>query len=92
MIGQVAQKCQSLPSCIETGLMRFVKEWPLRDTNRTEPFRTVARTRKPSHLGSFGLDQRGTDSHPRQPTPMLLQKADAMFASPDWTLGVKGLG
>jgi ATP-dependent DNA ligase len=36
-------------------------------------------------LSRLGLDQRGTDPHPRQPAPMLLQKADAMFASPDWT-------
>ena len=35
-------------------------------------------------LSRLGLDQRGKDPHPRQPTPMLLQKADAMFPSPDW--------
>ena len=32
----------------------------------------------------FGLDQRGTDPHTRQLVPMLLQKADAVFSSPDW--------
>ncbi len=36
-------------------------------------------------LSRLGLDKRGTDPYPRQPTPMLLQKADAMFSSPDWT-------
>ena len=36
-------------------------------------------------LSRLGLDQRGSDPHPRQPTPMLLQKADALFSSPDWT-------
>lgn len=36
-------------------------------------------------LSRLGLGQRGTDPHPRQPTPMLLQKADIMYASPDWT-------
>ena len=36
-------------------------------------------------LSRLGLDQRGSDPHPRQPAPMLLQKADAMFASADWT-------
>ena len=35
-------------------------------------------------LSHLGLDQRGADSHPRRPTPMLLQRADKMFASPDW--------
>jgi hypothetical protein len=30
-------------------------------------------------LSRLGLDQRGSDPHPRQPAPMLLQKADAMF-------------
>src|SRR5579864_6808486 len=35
-------------------------------------------------LSRLGLDQRGTDPHPRQPAPMLLQRADKMFASPDW--------
>jgi hypothetical protein len=35
---------------------------------------TVARA-----LSRPGLDQRGSDPHPRQPAPMLLQKADAMF-------------
>jgi bifunctional non-homologous end joining protein LigD len=35
-------------------------------------------------LSRLGLDQRGTDAHPRQPAPMLLQRADNMFASPDW--------
>jgi len=32
-------------------------------------------------LSRLGLDQRGTDPHPRQPMPMLPQKADAMFSS-----------
>lgn len=36
-------------------------------------------------LCRLSLDQRGADPHPRQPAPMLLQKADAMFSSPDWT-------
>ncbi len=36
-------------------------------------------------LARLGLDNRGTDPYPRQPTPMLLQNADAMFSSPDWT-------
>ena len=40
---------------------------------------TVARA-----LSRLGLDQRGADPHPHQPTPMLLQRADKMFASPDW--------
>ncbi len=36
-------------------------------------------------LSRHGLEQRGTDPHPRQPAPMLLQKADALFPSPDWS-------
>ena len=36
-------------------------------------------------LSRFGLDQRGTDPFPRQPKPMLLQKANAMISSSDWT-------
>jgi hypothetical protein len=32
----------------------------------------------------FSPGQRGMDPHPRQPTPMSLQKADIMCASPDW--------
>jgi bifunctional non-homologous end joining protein LigD len=36
-------------------------------------------------LSRFNLDQRGDAPFPRQPTPMLLQKADAIFSSPDWT-------
>ena len=36
-------------------------------------------------LPRLGLEQRGSDPHPRQPAPMFLQKADAMFASADWT-------
>ncbi len=36
-------------------------------------------------LSRLGLDQRGMNPHPRQPAPMLLQKADAMLSSPDWT-------
>jgi bifunctional non-homologous end joining protein LigD len=35
-------------------------------------------------LSRVGVDQRGTDPHPRRPAPMLLQQADKMFASPDW--------
>ena len=38
-----------------------------------------------SALSRLGLDQRGLDPHPRQPVPMLLQKADEMLSSPDWT-------
>jgi ATP-dependent DNA ligase len=40
---------------------------------------TVARA-----LSRLGLAQRGVDVHPRQAAPMLLQRADKMFASPDW--------
>ncbi len=40
-------------------------------------------------LYRHGMDQRGSDPHPRQPAPMLLQKADAMFSSPDWTFEPK---
>ncbi len=36
-------------------------------------------------LCRLGLDRRGADPHPRQPAPMLLQKADILYASPDWT-------
>jgi bifunctional non-homologous end joining protein LigD len=35
-------------------------------------------------LSRLGLGQRGADPHPRQPAPMLLQRADKIFASPDW--------
>src|SRR5215471_1939887 len=35
-------------------------------------------------LSRLGLDQRGTDPYPRQPVPMLLQRADKMRASSDW--------
>jgi len=35
-------------------------------------------------LSRLGLDRRGADPHPRQPAPMLLQRADKMVASPDW--------
>jgi bifunctional non-homologous end joining protein LigD len=35
-------------------------------------------------LSRLSLDQRGADPHPRQPAPMLLRRADKMFASPDW--------
>jgi len=35
-------------------------------------------------LSRVGLDKRGADSHPRQPAPMLLQRADQIFASPEW--------
>lgn len=38
---------------------------------------TVARA-----LSRLDLDRRGPDAHPRQPAPMLLQRADKMFASP----------
>jgi hypothetical protein len=34
----------------------------------------------PLALSRLGLDQRGSDPHPRQPAPMLLRKADAMFS------------
>jgi hypothetical protein len=40
-------------------------------------------------LSRLGLDQRGTDAHPRQPAPMLLQKSDALFSSADWIYGVE---
>lgn len=40
-------------------------------------------------LSGLGLDQRGTDPHPRQPAPMLLQRADNVFASPDWVYEAK---
>ncbi len=36
-------------------------------------------------LSRHGLDQRGTDPHPRQPAPTFLQKADVMLSSADWT-------
>jgi len=36
-------------------------------------------------LSRHGLDQRGLDPFPRKPVPMLLQTADAMVSSPDWT-------
>jgi ATP-dependent DNA ligase len=42
--------------------------------------RTVARA-----LSRFGLDQRRADPHSRKPAPMLLQNADALFSSLDWT-------
>jgi len=32
-------------------------------------------------LSRLDLDRRGADPHPRQPAPMLLQKADTMFSS-----------
>ncbi len=35
-------------------------------------------------LSRLGLDQRGADPHPRQPLPMLLQKADNLYAASDW--------
>jgi hypothetical protein len=35
-------------------------------------------------LSCLGLDQRGSDQYPRQPMPMLLQRANKMFALPDW--------
>jgi ATP-dependent DNA ligase len=41
---------------------------------------TVARA-----LARLGVDQQGANPHPRQPAPMLLQKAEAMFSSRDWT-------
>lgn len=40
---------------------------------------TVARS-----LFPLGLRQRGPDPYPRQPAPMLLGRADKMFASSDW--------
>jgi bifunctional non-homologous end joining protein LigD len=39
----------------------------------------------PRALSRLGLYQRGESPFPRQPAPMLLQKADALFPSPDWT-------
>ena len=36
-------------------------------------------------LARIGLDKCGTDPHPRQPAPRLLQKAAELFPSPDWT-------
>src|SRR5438132_2419310 len=36
-------------------------------------------------LSRLGLDRPGAAPFPRQPAPMLLQKADALFPSPDWT-------
>ncbi len=36
-------------------------------------------------LSRLGLDQRGTDPHPRQPAPMLPQKAADMFSSANRT-------
>ena len=45
---------------------------------------TVARA-----LTRLGLGQRGADPHPRQPAPMLLQRADKVFASPDWVYEAK---
>src|SRR2546426_1060873 len=42
--------------------------------------KTVARA-----LSRLGLDRPGAAPFPRQPAPMLLQKADALFPSPDWT-------
>ena len=35
-------------------------------------------------LSRLGLDKRGADPHPRQPVPMLLQKADNLYAASDW--------
>jgi hypothetical protein len=43
-------------------------------------------------LSRLGLDQWGVDSHPRQPAPMLLPRANKMFASPDWVYEPKGDG
>ena len=40
-------------------------------------------------LSRLGVDHRSIDPHPRQPTPMLLQKADAMFSSADLTYEAK---
>ncbi len=36
-------------------------------------------------LSRLGLDQRGSDPYPRQPAPMLLQKAAEILSSPEWT-------
>jgi bifunctional non-homologous end joining protein LigD len=36
-------------------------------------------------LSRLALERRGTDPHPRQPAPMLLSQADALFSSPIWT-------
>jgi hypothetical protein len=38
----------------------------------------------------LSIDQRGTDPHPRQPAPMLLQRVGTMFSSPDWTCEPNG--
>jgi len=38
-------------------------------------------------LSRLGLDQRGADLHPRQPAPMLLQRAASMLR----VLGLDGL-
>jgi ATP-dependent DNA ligase len=36
-------------------------------------------------LSHFSLDQRGNAPFPRQPAPMLLEKAAALFDDPAWT-------
>jgi hypothetical protein len=46
----------------------------------------------PRALSRLGLDQRGEAPFPRQPAPMLLQKADALFPSPDSTYEAKCTG
>jgi hypothetical protein len=38
-------------------------------------------------LSRLGVNERGPDPHPRQPVPMLLEKAEGMFGLPDWTDG-----
>lgn len=58
-------------------------------STRTVPMFSQTVTRALSRLG---LDQRGTNPHPRQPAQMLLQKADAMLSSPDWTYEPKWNG
>jgi hypothetical protein len=43
-------------------------------------------------LSRLGLAQRGTDPYPRQPLPVLLRRAEEMFASPDWVCEPKSGG
>ena len=40
-------------------------------------------------LARHGLDKRGVAPFPRQPVPMLLERAGEMFQSPDWTYEAK---
>ncbi len=70
------------PNGCATKVERAVTKVIFPPYNREDSMSTQTVTRALSRLG---LDQRGADPHPRQPAPMLLQKADAMFSSPDWT-------